>query len=161
MELCNTILSLNSITPSILATLPPFPNCHLITFPPLRLCHLTILAPFPPCYLTPLIHLSHLPSSQLSYLSQLTSLPTTNRYLQNSNLLSLGRQDKQVWLIVRQPLMKAGWWDAPLALCDLAEAIINRNIYTPLCLKSETSELAQLAITLLHTLLANILTWYQ
>ena len=42
---------------------------------------------------------------------------------QNGNVLSLGRQDKHVWLIVRQPLMKAGWWDAPLTLRDLDEAI--------------------------------------
>ena len=39
---------------------------------------------------------------------QLTPLPTTNRHLQNSNLLSLSRQGKHMWLIVRQPLMKAG-----------------------------------------------------
>ena len=34
----------------------------------------------------------------------------------------LGRQGKHVWLIVRQ-LPKTSWWDAPLALQDLAEAI--------------------------------------
>ena len=123
LEQYNTILSSNSIPPSLLTTLPPFPNCHLITFPPLRPWHLTILPPFPRCHFTPFMHLSHLPSSLLSHLSQLTSLPTTNRYLQNSNVLSLGRQGKHMWLIVRQPLMKAGWWDAPRALRDLAEAV--------------------------------------
>ena len=30
---------------------------------------------------------------------------------------------KHVWLIVRHSPMKAGWWDAPLALRDLAKAI--------------------------------------
>ena len=71
--------------------------------------------PFPSCRFTPVIHLSQLLGSLLSHLSQLTSLPMTNRHLQNSNLLSLSRH--------RQPLMKAGWWDAPLMLQDLAEAI--------------------------------------
>ena len=74
------------------------------------------------CHLTPLTHLSHPPNSPLSHLSQLTSLPTTSRHLY-SNVFLLGRQGKHVWLIVRQPLMKAGWWEAPLALRDLAEAI--------------------------------------
>ena len=134
LEQYNTILSLNSIPPSLLTTLPPFPNCHLIMFPPLRLCHLTILPPFPPCHLapltlfphchpTPLTHLSYLPSSLLSHLSRLTFLPTTSRHFKYSNVLSLGTQGKHVWLIVRQPFMEAGWWDAPLALRDLAEAI--------------------------------------
>ena len=89
LEQYNTILSLNSIPPSLLITLPPFSNCNLITFPPLRPCHLTILPPFPPCHLTPFTQFSHLPSSLLSYLSQLTSLSTTNRHLQISNVLSL------------------------------------------------------------------------
>ena len=79
----------------------PFPNCHLTTFPPLWLWHLTILPLFPPCHLTTLIHLCHLPSSLLSHHSQLTSLPTTDKFLHNSNVLSLGRQGKHVWLIVR------------------------------------------------------------
>ena len=90
---------------------------------PLRPCHLTILPPFSPCHLTTFIHFSHLTSSLLSYLSQLTTLPTTNRPLQNSNILRLGRQGKHVWLIVGQLFMKPGRWDAPLALLDLAEAI--------------------------------------
>ena len=34
-----------------------------------------------------------------------------------------GRQGKDVWLTARQLLMKAGWWDAPFALQDLAETI--------------------------------------
>ena len=29
-----------------------------------------------------------------------------------------GGQGKRVWLTVREPSMKAGWWDAPLALRD-------------------------------------------
>ena len=33
------------------------------------------------------------------------------------------RESKHVWLIVKQPPMKADWWDAPLALWDLAKAI--------------------------------------
>ena len=92
---------------------PPFP-----TLPP----HSTH-TPFPHCQPTPLIHLYHLSSSLFSYLFQLTSLATPNRHLKNSNGLSLGRQSKHVWLIVRQPLMKAGWWDAPLALRYLAEPV--------------------------------------
>ena len=84
-----------------------------------------ILSPFPACHLTTLLHFSHLPSSLLPYLSQLTTIPKTNRSLQNSNFLPLGRQGKQVWLIARQLLMKAGcWWDAPLTLRDLAKVII-------------------------------------
>ena len=78
----------------------PFPNCYLTTFPPLWLWHLTILPLFPPGHLTTLIHLCHLPSSLLSHHSQLTSLPTTNKFLHNSNALSLGRQGKYMWLIV-------------------------------------------------------------
>ena len=36
--------------------------------------------------------------------------------------LLLGRQDYHMWLIVSQLIMKAGWWDAPLTVRDLAEA---------------------------------------
>ena len=79
-------------------------------------CHLTTLPPFPTCHLTTLMHLSHISSSLLSCLSQLTTLPTTNRSLKNSNVLPLGRQGKHIRLIVRQLLMKAGWWNAPLVL---------------------------------------------
>ena len=78
---------------------------------------------FPPCHFTSVIHLFHLPSSPLSHLSQLTSLPTTNRHFQTSNLLSLSRQSKGVWMVVRRLLMRAGWWDAPLAFRDLVETI--------------------------------------
>ena len=38
----------------------------------------------------------------------------------------LGRQGKHVWLIFRHLPMRPGWWDAPLALRDLAEAICVR-----------------------------------
>ena len=123
LEQCNTILSLNSIPPSLLTILPPFPDCHPITYPPLGPFHLTILPPFPPCYFTPLTRLSHLLRSLLSYISQLPSVPTTNRHLQNSNVLSLGKPGKHVWLIVRQPHIKADWLDAPLVLQNLAEGI--------------------------------------
>ena len=75
-------------------TSPTVPPDYSPTFPTL-LPHSTH-TPFPPCHLTPLIHLSHLTSSLLSYLSQLTSLPTTDRHLQNSNVLLLGRQGKHV-----------------------------------------------------------------
>ena len=117
LEQYSTGSSLNSVPPSLLTTLPLFPNCHLTTF------HRIILPPFPPCHLTPLIHLSHLPSSILPHLSQLTSLVTTNWSLQNSMVFLLGRQVKHVWLIVRQQIMKGGWWDAPFKLQDLAEVI--------------------------------------
>ena len=109
-----TLLPLNktgNLPPCHLTTLPSFPNSHRTTFPSLRLCHLTILAAFPPYHLTPLINLSHLLSSLLSHVSQLTFLSTTNKPLQNSNVLPLGRQGKHVWLIIRQPFMKIDWWD--------------------------------------------------
>ena len=122
---------------------PTFPAHYPFTFPKLPPCYIPISptvpphyspslpnlspysthTPFPPCHSTPVIHLSHLPNSLLSHLSQLTYLPTTNRYLQNRNLLSLSKQGKHVSLIVRRPLMKAGWWDAPFAPWDLSEAI--------------------------------------
>ena len=38
--------------------------------------------------------------------------------------------------------------------------MFNRNIFTPLYLKAETSAHVQLAITLLYTIFANALTWY-
>ena len=96
-----------NLPPFHLTTLPPFPNCHstthppfplfqLTTIPPLRSCHLNILPPFPTCHLTTLMRLSRLPSPVLSYLSQLTNLPTTNRSLQKSKVLPLGRQGKHV-----------------------------------------------------------------
>ena len=45
----------------------------------------------------------------------------------------LGRQGKDVWLIVRELPIKSGWVNASLALQDLAEAIflnITRNTHT-------------------------------
>ena len=45
----------------------------------------------------------------------------------------LGRQGKQVWLIVRQLPVKSGWVNAPLTLQDLAKAIflnIARDTFT-------------------------------
>ena len=39
--------------------------------------------------------------------------------------LPLDRQGEHMWPIVRQLPMKAGWWDAPLAFRDLAEATHN------------------------------------
>ena len=122
LEQYNTNFSLNSIPLSMLTTLPLLQNCHIITFPPLRPCHLTVLLPSPTCHLTPPIHLSYLPSSLISRFFQLTSLEKTNRILQNGNVLSLGRQDKHVWLRVRSGVWDAVW-DAPLTLRDLAEAI--------------------------------------
>lgn len=50
----------------------------------------------------------------------------------------LGRQGKLMWLIVvRQLSMKASWWDAPLSLRDLAEAIciiLNMGSFCPILL---------------------------
>ena len=42
-----------------------------------------------------------------------------------------------------------------------SDQVFSRNIFTIPCLKSDTSEYAELAITLLYILLVNILTWYQ
>ena len=87
-------------------TVPPHYSSNFPTLPPhsshtrFLPSQLMALPPFPP-------HLS----------------PMTNKSLQNSNVLSLGREGKHVWLTVRQPLMKAGWWDPLLALQDLAETI--------------------------------------
>ena len=39
--------------------------------------------------------------------------------------------------------------------------MFSRNIFTTLCLKSETSTQTQFVITLLYILSANILRWYQ
>ena len=114
-------LTFPKLPPHYIPTSPTVPPHYSPTLP--NLSPHSTHTPFPPYHFTPVIHLSHLPNSLLSHLSQLTSLPTTNRHLQNSNLLSLSRQGKHMWLIVRQPLMKAGWWDAPLALWDLTETI--------------------------------------
>ena len=117
-HLVTSLLSrLSCLAISLPSPLPPFLNFHLTTFPP----H------YSPNFLTLPPHSIHTPSppSQLTTLplSQLTSLSMTNKPLQNSNVLSLVRQGKHVWLIVRQALMKAGWWDAPLVLWDLTESI--------------------------------------
>ena len=45
----------------------------------------------------------------------------------------LGRQDKHMWLVVRQLLMRADWWDAPLTLWDLAKAIHLNSLVPTLC----------------------------
>ena len=37
-----------------------------------------------------------------------------------SHIYPLGGQGRHVWQIVRQLPMKTGWWDAPLAIWDLA-----------------------------------------
>ena len=137
LEQYNTVLHVNSIPPSLFTTLSAFPNCYpFIMFPP---HHFIILPPFSFCHLTPLTQLSHLTTSLQSYTfppSQLTILPSfpahplakTNRNLQNSNLLPLRKQGKHVSLMARWSLImadgcSAGWWDAPLELWDLAEAI--------------------------------------
>ena len=102
--------------PSHLSQLPPLyyvptsPTAPLHYSPTLtNLSPHSTHTPFPPYHFTPVIHLSHLPSSLLSHLSQLISLPTTNRHLQNNNLLPLSKQGKRVSPVVRWPLMKAGW----------------------------------------------------
>ena len=100
-------LTFPKLSPHYIPTSPTVPPHYSPTLP-----NLSPYSTFPPCHSTPVIHLSHLPSSLLSHLSQLTSLPATNRHLQNSSLLSLSRQGKHARLIVRRPLMKAGWWDA-------------------------------------------------
>ena len=79
---------------------------------------------YSPIFPTVLPHYPHTPFP----LSQLTTFPltilsTTNRSLQNSNVLPIDRQGKHVRLIVRQLPMKAGWREASVALRDLAEAI--------------------------------------
>ena len=54
-----------------------------------------------------------------------TISPTIMRYRTPGVTVTyvLGRQGKHVWLIARQLPMKAGWWDAPLTLWDLAKTI--------------------------------------
>ena len=120
------------------------PPCHLTTLPSFLPCHLTSphlsqiatsLSSHLSDWATSLFsHLSHLATSLNSYTFPtfpVTTLqpfpahlpPTANKSCQNRNVISLGRQGKHVWLIVRQPLMKAGWWDAPLSIRDLAKAI--------------------------------------
>ena len=45
----------------------------------------------------------------------------------------LRRQEKHMWLIVRQLPMTADWWDVPLALWDLAKAIRLNSFVPTLC----------------------------
>ena len=106
-----------NLSPCHFTTLPPFPPCHLTTLSPFQTCHslpsnfsdLAISLSSHLSHLASLLtsHLSHPPNSLPSALFQLTTLLATNRSFQN-NILPLGRQGKHVWLIVRQPLMKAG-----------------------------------------------------
>ena len=103
-------LTVPKFSPHYIPTSPTVPAHYSPTLP--NLSPYSTYTPFPPCHSTPVIHLFHLPSSLLSHLSQLTSLPATNRHLQNRSLLSLSRQGKHVRLIVTRPLMKTGWWDA-------------------------------------------------
>ena len=99
LEQYNTILSSNSIPPSLLTTLPSVPNCCLITFPPLRPCHLTILPPFPFFHLTPLAqcshryhptlltHLSHPPNSPL-HSANFPRSPPSQRLVDTSDIIT-------------------------------------------------------------------------
>ena len=107
----------------------------LHALPPLRPCHLAILPPFPPWHLTPLTHLSQLatqlnshtfPTFPAYYCPTFPSSPLSQWLVDTSNIVTffhLGRQGRHMWLIVRQPLIKVGWWEAPLTLRNLAEAI--------------------------------------
>ena len=55
-----------------------------------------------------------------------TTISPTKRGHRTQGLIRLlDRQGKHMWLIVMQLPMKTGWWDAPLALWDLAERIYN------------------------------------
>ena len=54
---------------------------------------------------------------------------------------------------------KKGWVFLTKFWCF--DQMFRRNVFTLLCFKSQTSAHAQLAITLLYILLANILIWYQ
>ena len=56
---------------------------------------------------------------QLWLRNQLDSLFIAITTVQDcSPIFPQGGQGKRVWLTVREPSMKAGWWDAPLALRD-------------------------------------------
>ena len=55
--------------------------------------------------------------------SRVISQSTTHIIQGNFLTCLLGGQGKHVWLIVRQLPVKAGWWDAPLTLWDLAKTI--------------------------------------
>ena len=135
LEQYNTILSLNSIPPYLLTTLLPFPNCHLITFPPLWSYRLFSH----PSQLVTSLHLrtfSHLvtslksytfPTFQTYYSPTFPSSPPSQQQIDTSKIATffhyLSRQGKHMWLTVTQPLIKAGWLDAPFALQNSAEPI--------------------------------------
>ena len=123
-----TFPSLTTLPTCSPTTLQPLQPCHLIIVPPFLHDHLTTLPSFPPSQLTTL---PPFPPPQLTTLPpfQLTTLPTINRSLRNNNVLPLSRQGKHVWLIIWQLLMKAGWWEVPLALQDLAKAISSTYEY--------------------------------
>ena len=66
---------------------------------------------------------------QLWLRNQLNSLLITITTVQDcSPIFPQGGQGKRVWLTVRDPSMKAGWQDAPLALRDLA--VSNMHLHT-------------------------------
>ena len=99
--------------PPVFPNLPPRYPPTSLTLPPHCSPTFPTLPPdYPPTFTTLSAHYSP------TFLPQ---HPPNNK--QNTNVLPLGRQGKYVWLIVRHLLMKAGWWDAPLALQDLAEVI--------------------------------------
>ena len=86
----------------------------------------------PPCYRFHLLHYKFhrffeaLPQSR----TDLRHIPLSSRCARHfslphhapifSQIHPLGGQGRHVWQIVTQRPMKAGWWDAPLALRDLA-----------------------------------------
>ena len=77
---------------------------------------------------------------QLWLRNQLNSLLIAITTVQDcSPIFPQGGQGKRVWLTVREPSMKAGWRDAPLALRDLAVSNIHVHIviFTLLLLSKE------------------------
>ena len=70
------------------------------------------IAPFP-TVLKP-----HSPSQKI--INRTTISPIIRRHRTQRPTHLLGGQNRHVWQIVSQLLMKAGWWGAPLALLDLA-----------------------------------------
>ena len=62
------------------------------------------------------------------YTNAASSLPSITPGTQRVTHL-LGRQGKQVWLIVMQVSMKVGWWNIALVLRDLAEEIYRQFSY--------------------------------
>ena len=98
---------------SHLTTLQSFLPCHLPTPPSTHLSQIatSLLSHLSDCDTSLFSHLSHLATLLHSYTFPAfpapyspilpSSLPTTIKSLQNGNVLSLGRQGKHVWLIVR------------------------------------------------------------